>query len=1141
MEFILILFIFQSIILSNQDKNVNNTETDNLIGKFNNCNKNDYNIIINPCKEKNEIRKIEFKSKNNYKCILNNTLLDFDLLLNSSQSKCNFTCGDSEFIQYNLTNQSFYCKLCSKNQYNLGQNYRICGKAKEITESNFKKLFKTDCLSLNSPILNISDIINMFETNKDNYITKYCTGFNITNENHAFVTGGLIKNTKFTENDSFKYYYGRLDFELLYERRGNFNIGYLKRSLINPIPNSQFLNTSDIQTTNNGIFYFFIDNNLTLVDDLSNNEFVFKEFIVEKGRHNFTWIYSFYKEYDVLHSKELSSFLRLEQRLLEGSNNSYTSYDCCDCGRGFALNIEKGYPKCDYCKENMYLNLNHTGCDQCPNGTFSYRGVSSYSGYDINPCIDVYECDVNDITLEYTLNITQIEKDNEREIKVKDLNIKADYIDPKICIDNKKIKEEMRKYIDSIGNHTYNDKSNINHNSYIDLFISNIENTVDLIKNNSNCPSSMKEIYYASLKTNTLSKEKDFTNNECVGLLGGVCHYWNSWAFGNFKINSRKYNPDEIWLVLTKVFNIDKSLDKYYSKYKYIEYNYTVNFPVNPSNETFQINLNGREIEKISFETLANFNQTLTYQRRIEISNSGMNQLQFIYNRTRSINKNILITINEVIISGIVSSSQEMLMKKCVFNELQLENKRNEDSISISKCPLYSNYISKENSCIPKDYIINRQYQLVFDLKSIQSFFQRECFSNIIKTSSGILKTIFMEDLVYKECEGSLIGPIRKRDILNKSKNFTFDNEKNDEDEYIFYMNLYNQIENDFDDYDIYQENMHNARKEKKIRNQKSHIFLLKNLYSNNENEYIRYVEGNTYINKTDMKEKVYFINKKVLVDIGNTLIEVKIMPFISDSSLLNKYGMYMKYKTSTNSSNIDDHYFSHIFLFCDKDSNMKDPSFIGELRKNNYYFVFLSRIACPICLKDDILSIYGKCISGKRKVMNIEGRSCIIPEESILTIEIENDILNNTDYQIENMEIINEEDMKKEENKDIHLFLNKFDYSEMDFFKNNYNTDSNNQNLNKKDKKTKIEKNPQNNNDFSVNLLLIKKNDYEECSFFSSISFFMRLFIIIGVCFYLILFFIILFFFRRYMKLRSEYSRLNNESEEIEMTSARA
>ena len=76
---------------------------------------------------------------------------------------------------------------------------------------------------------------------------------------------------------------------------------------------------------------------------------------------------------------------------------------------------------------------------------------------------------------------------------------------------------------------------------------------------------------------------------------------------------------------------------------------------------------------------------------------------------------------------------------------------------------------------------------------------------------------------------------------------------------------------------------------------------------------------------------------------------------------------------------------------------------------------------------------------------------------------------------------------------------------------------------------------------DFNINLLIIKKNDFEECSFFSGISFFMRLFIIIGICFYLILFSIILFFFRRYMKLRSDYSRLNNECEEIEMTSAHA
>ena len=57
--------------------------------------------------------------------------------------------------------------------------------------------------------------------------------------------------------------------------------------------------------------------------------------------------------------------------------------------------------------------------------------------------------------------------------------------------------------------------------------------------------------------------------------------------------------------------------------------------------------------------------------------------------------------------------------------------------------------------------------------------------------------------------------------------------------------------------------------------------------------------------------------------------------------------------------------------------------------------------------------------------------------------------------------------------------------------------------------KKTKIEKNPQNINDFNINLLIIKKNYFEECSFFSGISFFMRLFIIIGVCFYFILFFL--------------------------------
>ena len=1002
------------------------------------CLDKDVDVKVSQCDSNNQ-RLIDFYSVNNFKCIVDQykNELNFNHTLTKEKSNCEYTCNDSEILKFNYTTGDFSCKRCKDNEYSLGQNYRLCGKSKEYYPSLFNKLFKTDCLSLDELITDETKILQKFNEYKDNINKKECSNFSTTIENHALVSGRLNNETSLK---SRRFYYGKLDFELFYEREGTFLIGYLKRSFINK-------NDNVSNAPNNGIFYFFIDDNLVYTDDFSNNAFIMDTFRVTKGSYKFTWIYSYYNENE-------SEGLRLEQRLLEGSNNNYACYNCYKCKRGFLKKINEGKPKCDYCLENTYLNEELNSCISCSEDYYSYRG-SEFNSNNNTPCKLRPECKLSDIKMTYD------KRGNNYD------NYSIDFQIPKIC-------QDKREVYNSISSLIFNNTSSSNLNNeelqeingfkdkkgcFEGYSLNNITGKCEERENQ--CASDEEETKYISFASNTLIYESDFDLNECVGIPGGLCHYWNAWGFSYNKIYSRENNPENVWFVLTKSFNIS-SLNN-----SHLSYQFTINSK-NDNKESFQIRLNGRNIESHNETTLKN--------NTIAFNNTGIYQLQFIYNRTDSLNSEIFATITDIEIVG-VDKGIKKCIKKIIIPEKQYSITK------VSTCPLYSKWVLSESRCLINDFIINRSYNLIFNLRSVQSFLQKECFYR--HTDSSILNR---KGINYhnEECIGRLIGPIR-------------DHNKN-----LFYMNIIEPIKKDKLDSSL------------KIEpNDKGFFFLVET--SNRQ-------ESTIVVNNTS---KLSTTNKREIVNIAKNLNLIKILPYIDDSSYLNKYGIYLEYGDGDKCKEDNTKTYSTILIiYCDKSSLMTQPDFIGY-KDCVFYFILYTETICPNCLYSDIVKFNTECNNGNRVVYIKESPMCIINKDLKLKFD-ENEL--DKKYILDEKESVITLDNLKDYVKLTTFFdnFNNINDSYVDF--NNKYSDLSNvyRKLNITDFKS-------NYTSFDKNQLVFEDMQNDGCNRFLEMPLIFKVLIVVGPLVYLNILIAVIYFCYRLRNVSNDYASISNE---VEMSS---
>ena len=101
----------------------------------------------------------------------------------------------------------------------------------------------------------------------------------------------------------------------------------------------------------------------------------------------------------------------------------------------------------------------------------------------------------------------------------------------------------------------------------------------------------------------------------------------------------------------------------------------------------------------------------------------GDYQLQFIYNRTESSNRENFISITKLKIVGL----NEGLLK---CSQIKEEVKPNITIENLNSCPLYSKYTHSERSCILNEYIVNKPYQFAIDIKSVHYLLMKDCVAN---------------------------------------------------------------------------------------------------------------------------------------------------------------------------------------------------------------------------------------------------------------------------------------------------------------------------------------------------------------------------------------------------------------------------
>lgn len=762
--------------------------------------------------------------------------------------------------------------------------------------------------------------------------------------------------------------------------------------------------------------------------------------------NKFTWLYTYFSNKNIT-TKSVED-LRFELRLLEGAGNNNAALKCFKCKHGFNNHRTA---KCKYCMENEYFNAETNLCDKCPIEAFSYRNGDGYN--DGFPCFKRKICTVNDIKISF--NLTKIENKKEKESVINFMNF--NYYQPSLCDDSNNLLELYRKIHNYIV--TNETSSNLDYKDDIDIILElpqyskyDIEKVYSYItyykKNNyyklnknscliervkiQNC--NYEKLNRYSLIDGSISLDT-FSNNECVGVLAGVCHYWNGWEISNDNILFSKENsPDLIELVLTKKFtvenfnneknefgklkiiyivdnshyyNIKNNLNEPSSKERLNKNEYLINtegyeslYNISYSNDSFsteesyeeffQLNMNGIRIDRVTNKDLQNCtvitnNEKVKcqIQKTVEIPlRNGNYEVQLIYNRTISNNTENYVSITEFEITKNKINS--------ILNEVGCNDQTIYDSNDLFSCKV-------------NDYLLSNDFNLLYDFNSLTNELKTGCYENNIldayefaneninSNTTYNINNRKISDLLFNDftlsneiCEDGFIGPI-------KNKNYNSS---------IFYISIEVPKSSKFSDYNF----IESEKTTKFLENDSGHVYMLRNDFS--------------YSFFEDNKKKI--LNDKSVINLGRKITSIKLLSSLDTESLngdiyfryienkissdkFKKFGYLISYDngdiyynngidsninqienelkidmSNYNKSDIFLTYKSYLFLYCSKDKSFNQPNFVGKIR-NAYFFEFYSKYACPICLNEEMNPLSTTCINKSKTFYFQETNECII------------------------------------------------------------------------------------------------------------------------------------------------------------------
>ena len=325
MIYLFILYILLSIINSQLPK----------------CNENSIKYILTPCDE-NFKRKIYFSNPEQCDIFTEN-------IPNSNENLECSSCQNGYYLTYNMTTKSLICKMCPKNTYSIGGNFRINGEYNEWN-NDIIDTFQNECFVTNS--------------NNDNY---YCSNFH-TKDGKKLISGNpyLIQSNN---NISYGVQLGKT-FHLI--ENGELKFKYKKDTILNE------------DNSKNGIFKFFINYLIEINDDeVSSLENDYKEIKVnlKPGYYTFLWQYS-----KKINNKDDEN-LKISIKNIELTGLETAELNCKECKNGFS---NEGSDHCQICDKGQYFDKESTTCKNCEKGYYSKNGIG------INSCIKFPNCEDDD-------------------------------------------------------------------------------------------------------------------------------------------------------------------------------------------------------------------------------------------------------------------------------------------------------------------------------------------------------------------------------------------------------------------------------------------------------------------------------------------------------------------------------------------------------------------------------------------------------------------------------------------------------------------------------------------------------------------------------------------------------------------------
>ena len=278
--------------------------------------------------------------------------------------------------------------------------------------------------------------------------------------------------------------------------------------------------------------------------------------------------------------------------------------------------------------------------------------------------------------------------------------------------------------------------------------------------------------------------------------------------------------------------------------------------------------------------------------------------------------------------------------------------------------------------------------------------------------------------------------------------------------------------------------------------------------------------QQNFTVNDESHPEKHMVVNRKKIEIIGKALINIKILPYVSDESKLNEIGVYLHYESKTScESNKQLFYQSIVLIYCDKESAMKEPKFIGSVGCI-YYFIFYTDLICLNCLKSEVDEISSSCINGQKRKYFKLGRNCILHDD--LKEKLSMNLILDQKFIYEQYEIITEDDLSSDKYPELSIFYQH--YHLFNHGSNEKRTVADKVYSNKVrtfSPKDKIS----NSSDFSINNFLLSDMDTVECNRFTEMPLLMKILIIVGPLIYINILAMIIIYIIKYRKIRRDVS----------------